>query len=342
MEETQTEKKKENIVVTWLKFVAKFAFAFIIIGYMVSSGRLDLEAVKRGFMNPWVVFSSLLLIFTGAVVSIIRWRELNRAQGVVLTFSQAFRYAFIGSFFSTTMPGVVSGDIVKAWYVLADRPKGQKKTPILTAIILDRLMGLFGLIIVSLIAMVLHWETVWTSASLHSIALANLTLGAGVASFFLLVTLSNWGPFRWARGRLSQKSENKFARVFLKAFDAWSAYRESPTVLWGSLFLSTVTHSTIVLSILFCARALGETQMQAYQIFLLAPIGLLTIALPIAPAGLGVGHVAFNALFISVGSKLGAEIFTLFITLQICINLSGVIFYIRAPKTTGEASLAAG
>jgi hypothetical protein len=201
-------------------------------------------------------------------------------------------------------------------------------------------IGLFGLIIVSLIAMSLHWETVWNSRSLHSLALANLALGGGVALFFLLVTLSNWGPFRWVRGRLAEKHESKIAQAFLKAFDAWSAYRESPKVLWGSLFLATITHSCIVLAILFCARALGETQMQAYQIFLLAPIGLLTIALPIAPAGLGVGHVAFNALFISVGSKLGAEIFTLFITLQIAINLSGAIFYIRAPKAARKEDLA--
>ena len=330
--------KKENVVVTWLKFIAKFAFAFGIIGFMVYTGRLDMNTVKSGFMNPGLVAASFLLIIFGTVVSFGRWRLLMNAQGVDLTFLQAVRYGSIGVFFTTTMPGVVSGDIVKAWYVIADRPKGQKKTPILTAIIIDRLIGLFGLITVSMIAMMLHWETVWTSSQLHSIALANLVMAGGVVFFFVLVTVSNWGPIAWLRGRMEHHAGKKVGEVMIKAFDAWASYRERPRLLWGSLALAAGTHSCVVLSILFCARALGESHMQVYQIFLLAPIGLLTIALPIAPAGLGVGHVAFNALFVSVGSKLGAEIFTLFISLQIVVNLLGAAFYVRTPRPAQNGS----
>lgn len=330
-----------NTVVSWLKFFAKFAFAFLIIGYMVYSGRLDLQVVKSGFMNPYVVFGSLSLVIFGTLIGFFRWRMLMAGQGVPLTIWQAMRYGFIGMFFNTTMPGIVSGDVVKAWYVIADRPKGQKKTPILTAIIIDRLIGLFGLITVSMLAMLFHWDVVWGSKQLHSIAIANLLMAGGVAFFFLLVTVSNWGPFAWMRTKLSAAGGggSKLGAIVLKAYDAWASYRNSPKILWGSLAISAATHSCVVLSILFCARALGEAQMQVYQIFLLAPIGLLTIALPIAPAGLGVGHVAFNALFLSVGSKLGAEIFTLFVTLQVLVNLSGVFFYIRSPRPTPEPAM---
>jgi hypothetical protein len=72
--------------------------------------------------------------------------------------------------------------------------------------------------------------------------------------------------------------------------------------------------------------------MSAYQYFLLVPMGLLTTAIPIAPAGLGVGHVAFAALFSLAGSEHGAEIFTMYVTIQIVINLTGVFFYLRSPK----------
>lgn len=323
----------------FLKFVLKFSLAFLIIGYMIYSGRLDVATVKRGFSNPTVIGLSLFLIIFGSVVAILRWHILLKGQGVALSFAQALRYGFIGIFFNTTMPGVVSGDIVKAWYVIADRPKGMAKTPVLTAIVIDRIIGLFGLIIVSMISMLLYWQTVWGNPQLHSLALFNFAMGLGVITFFLFVAFSETGPFAWFRARLERLRANRVGAIFLKAYDAWLAYRKTPTILWGSLALSAVTHSCVVLAILFCSRALGEADMQVYQIFLLAPIGLLTIALPIAPAGLGVGHVAFNALFISVGSRLGAEIFTMFISLQILVNLSGAFFYLRAPKPMVAASV---
>src|SRR3989344_903033 len=103
-------KTKENAVVAWLKFIAKFAFAFVIIGYMVYTGRLDLNTVKSGFMNPGLVAASFALVVFGTVVSFGRWRLLMNAQGVDLTFAQVVRYGFIGIFFNTTMPGVVSGE----------------------------------------------------------------------------------------------------------------------------------------------------------------------------------------------------------------------------------------
>lgn len=333
-----SQAEKKSGLVPALKFSAKFLVSFLIIGYMIWSGRLDLATVKRGFMDPWVVGSSLALISIGSVVSILRWRFLLLAQGVKLTFWQTLRYGFIGVFFNTTMPGAVSGDIVKAWYILADSPAGQAKTPILTSIIVDRVMGLFGLITVSMISMLIHWSTVWGNGKMHTLAIFNFTMAIIFGSFFAFVSFSHWGPFAWIRRQMDAWGENKIGRIVLKAYDAWTAYRRSPQILWGSLVFAAVTHSCIVLAILFCARALGEGQMQAYQIFLLAPIGLLTIALPIAPSGLGVGHVAFNALFLIVGSKLGAEVFTLFVTLQILVNLSGVFFYIRSPKPVAVAA----
>lgn len=324
--------ESKNTLTSSLKFIAKFSLSFLIIGYMVYSGRLDLNTVKKGFMDPWVVGSSLALICIGSVVAIFRWKLLLQAQGVVLTFGQALRYGFIGVFFNTTMPGAVSGDVVKAWYLLSDSPKGQTKTPIFTSIIIDRVIGLFGLVTVSMISMLIHWSTVWGDQKMHTLAIFNITMALIFSSFFLFVSFAEWGPFAWVRRQMDHYRENRLGKVVLKAYDAWVAYRKSPQILWGSVIFAAITHSCIVLSILFCARALGEGQMQAYQIFLLAPIGLLTIALPIAPSGLGVGHVAFNALFLIVGSKLGAEIFTLFVTLQILVNLSGVFFYMKSPR----------
>ena len=315
-----------------LKLLAKLAFAFGIIAYMIYTDRLDLNVVREGLGQPQYVLPALGLILLGVLLSIYRWGLLMRGQGVELPLSHIIRYGFIGVFFNTTMPGMVSGDLVKAWYVISDREKGQPKTPILTGILFDRIIGLFGLIMVSVAALFLNWGVVWEIKSLHTVAVTNLMLAVGVVAFYVLVMLSGVGPIRKLRESAQVLERNKIGQLILRVFDAWAGYRERPLAIFGALFCAMGTHSCVVLGILLSTKALGDPNIGAFQVFLLAPLGLLGAAIPVAPAGLGVGHVFFAGLFALAGSRLGAEIFTLFITLQILINCIGLIFYIRSPR----------
>jgi uncharacterized membrane protein YbhN (UPF0104 family) len=57
----------------------------------------------------------------------------------------------------------------------------------------------------------------------------------------------------------------------------------------------------------------------------LVPVGLMLTTIPITPASLGVGQVAFLALFQLAGSPQGANLFTLYMVSQVLINLSGAV-----------------
>ena len=315
----------------YLKVFFKFSFAFFIIGYMVYSGRLDFAVVKKGFTQGATIFGAMSLLSLSACIAFYRWMLLSQGQGMAFSFSQAVRYGLIGCFFNTTMPGAVSGDIIKAWYVIADH-KGFQKTPVLTAIFLDRVMGVFGLVIVSSAALFFSWNSVWSSPQLHKIAIFVLLMAAGVFVFFCYMMISMWGPFAYLRKKMEILQNYKVGRAFLKGYDAWMHYRNCPGILLQALTLSVLTHLSVVTTVIFCAHALEGAKVAFYQYFLLVPLGLLTTAIPVAPAGLGVGHVAFGQLFAAAGSTQGAEIFTLFVTFQIIINLSGVFFYLKSDR----------
>lgn len=317
-----------------LKTLAKFSFAFLIIGYMIYTDRLDLAVVREGFSRWWVVAGCLALMSFSTLLSFLRWRLLLRGLGLRFSVKAVLRYGLIGAFFNTTMPGAVSGDIIKAWYVLGDH-RDQEKTPVLASILLDRAMGVFGLVLVSVSALIFQWQAAWYTDKLHAIAVFVLFLAAGVVGFFLYLAFSVWGPLAYLRQRLEAIRGRRIGEIVLKAYDAWMSYRDSPRILLYALLLAVMTHICVVGAAMLCAHALGETHLSAYQFFLLVPMGLLTTAIPVAPAGLGVGHVAFARLFGAAGSTLGAEIFTLFITVQILINLSGVFFYLKSPKLRG-------
>lgn len=73
--------------------------------------------------------------------------------------------------------------------------------------------------------------------------------------------------------------------------------------------------------------------------FTFVPIGLVFTAIPISPAGLGVGHAAFAALFSLFGVKGGADYFNFFFIAMTIINLLGVIPYALIGKKIKLAEL---
>ena len=60
----------------------------------------------------------------------------------------------------------------------------------------------------------------------------------------------------------------------------------------------------------------------------LIPIGLISIAIPIAPSGMGVGHAVFDTLFGYIGVTNGADLFNIYFILVLTVNLMGAIPYL--------------
>ena len=65
----------------------------------------------------------------------------------------------------------------------------------------------------------------------------------------------------------------------------------------------------------------------------------MVTALPIAPAGMGVGHAAFDQLFQYFNISGGANLFNLYWIVFICNNLLGLIPYIIMSKKQGKIKL---
>ena len=106
-------------------------------------------------------------------------------------------------------------------------------------------------------------------------------------------------------------------------------YRLQVVVL---LLISLVIHSLVCMLFYQIAGLLLSGKIDFWKQMSLIPLGLIATAIPISPAGIGVGHVAFENLYNLSGLKEGANIFNLFIINQIFIYLLGVfpfLFYRR-------------
>jgi uncharacterized membrane protein YbhN (UPF0104 family) len=114
-----------------------------------------------------------------------------------------------------------------------------------------------------------------------------------------------------------------------KIYEALRAFRDHRINIFYGLLIS-IFNQLMSLG-LFCFIAyqmLPPGTVNLTAIATIFPLGMLVTALPVAPGGLGVGHVAFDKLFLMVGLTQGANIFNVFTLLQLVLNLFGIIPYL--------------
>ena len=295
-----------------------------ILVYLVQSGRLNFEKLMLFKDAP-----EILALMVGALVLVVvpmatfRWWLLLRAIGVQVNPKQTFILTWIGNFFNTTLPGAVTGDVVKGYYVIkAQHEEG--RTRAFMTLLIDRIVGLFGLIVMAFLALVLNLELILSQERLHSLAWMITVLFGATVVFYAIAVF----PFKEGRDpfiRLFQRLPAK--KISLKVYSAFKSYQHQKSTLLLTLLLAIGIHTLIALLFFQVANLMGLKEMELATQFFLMPIGLITVAIPIAPGGIGIGHAAFESLYQLAGFSGGADIFNLFIIVQLGVYLLGGIPY---------------
>jgi uncharacterized protein (TIRG00374 family) len=310
----------KKILILLLKILLVGSILF----YLVKSGRLNFEKLMLFKDSP-----EILALMVGVLVLVVvpmatfRWWLLLRAIGVQVKPKQTFILTWIGNFFNTTLPGAVTGDVVKGYYVIkAQHEEG--RTRAFMTLLIDRIVGLFGLIVMAFLALVLNLELILSQERLHSLAwMITVFFGATVVFYAIAVF-----PFKEGRDpfiHLFQRLPAK--KISLKVYSAFKSYQHQKSTLLVTLLLAIGIHTLIALLFFQVANLMGLKEMELATQFFLMPIGLITVAIPVAPGGIGIGHAAFESLYQLAGFSGGADIFNLFVIVQLGVYLLGGIPY---------------
>ncbi|MGY8700703.1 MAG: lysylphosphatidylglycerol synthase transmembrane domain-containing protein [bacterium] len=307
-----------------MKILLKILLVGSILVYLVQSGRLNFEKLMLFKDAP-----EILALMVGVLVLVVvpmatfRWWLLLRAIGVQVNPKQTFILTWIGNFFNTTLPGAVTGDVVKGYYVIkAQHEEG--RTRAFMTLLIDRIVGLFGLIVMAFLALVLNLELILSQERLHSLAWMITVLFGGTVVFYAIAVF----PFKEGRDpfiRLFQRLPAK--KISLKVYSAFKSYQHQKSTLLLTLLLAIGIHTLIALLFFQVANLMGLKEMELATQFFLMPIGLITVAIPLAPGGIGIGHAAFESLYQLAGFSGGADIFNLFVIVQLGVYLLGGIPY---------------
>jgi len=304
--------------------VVKIGVVGGILFYLVKSGRLNFERLLLFQESPLTL---LLLVGTLAFVVVplasLRWWLLLRAVDLEIPPLRAFFLTWIGNFFNVTLPGAISGDVVKGYYVLKVQ-KGEGRTRAFMTLLIDRFVGLFGLIVMAFAALVLNYAFVMEQKALHNLAFAIIGLFAGTLLFYAVALF----PFKEGKDPFLRLLGKLPARDFTtKVYLAFKRYQNEKKTLAATLAIAISIHSCIAVLFFQITQLIGVEGLNLGTQFFLMPIGLITIAIPLAPGGVGIGHAAFESLYQLVGVSGGADIFNLFVIVQLAVFLLGGIPY---------------
>lgn len=310
----------------FLTTALKLGLALGLIIWLVATGALDLEALAGIFSGQLALVGVVGLGLTLALGG-TRWWLLLRSQGVPLKWSYVFSLTLIGNFFNFAIPGGVGGDVVKGYYILRGGRGDRLKAA--SSILVDRILGFYVLFLLAFAALLFSPEMRGRSPELFQftgVLFSALTLGS--ALFLYWPQLFFQWTARWP------KVHAKILPLVSLLKD-WSSARRA--MFWG-LLISVGVQGLQVLVVMAAGKALGA-EIAPSTYFLLVPLAAAATALPISPAGVGVGQAAAYFLF-SLYAPADAQVGPIgFTVLQACLllwGLAGAILYIRKKQTQAE------
>ncbi len=308
----------------------KIIFAAAIIVWLVGSGKINLKAVTDIFLS-WYVFPIMGLSLVGMFLCSERWRVFLLHQGLQSSRMEILKLSLIGSFFNFAIPGGVGGDVVKSYYLVKENP--HKKMAGVMSVLMDRVLGLYAMILMAFVAMLIDRHQILEVPELKMIFILVCCLALGL-TFGLAIALSKFIHQRkWIH---TVTHQIPMGHRFHQIYEIIYSYHDDKKRLLKAIILSSLAQMASISILILVGRALQVQHIPAVTYFVAAPIGFIVTALPIAPAGVGVGQAAFDYLFnIFSGqvTQFGATSITIFQVGQFALGIVGAIIYIlRRPQ----------
>ncbi|MFG1509877.1 lysylphosphatidylglycerol synthase transmembrane domain-containing protein [Halobacteriovorax sp. HFRX-2_2] len=312
-----------------IQTILKVIFAAAILTWLAKSDKLDLSLIGQVLENgPWALISLALLICSSFIAA-FRWSLLLKTKSDKIHIKKIYPINLIGQFFSTFLPGIVTGDFLKLLYV-RDCDKNLKRSFLLSTALIDRIIGLIGLLIVGgLSSIYFYSELTVLSPKVKPLISFNIMLLLGALGFVLVLFM----PVRIKIHvieliKILPIVGDKIANIT----ETFWKIGESRAVILKSIGLSVIVHIFAITAFWSLVHSFLHANIGIKQLFSIIPVGLISIAIPISPAGAGVGHLVFEELFKALGQDKGASFFNLYFLVAISVNLLGVIPYVLWKK----------
>lgn len=324
----------------WVLTALKLGLAVALLGWLLAKGHLDPDRIGRALRDPKLIALALVLATVNISTSAVRWLLLLRSEGIECSLRLALRLTWIGHFWNMVIPGAVSGDAVKMYYIGRSAP--EKREEAWTTVFVDRLIGMAALVSLSTIATAANLQFMLSRPELRNTAitmLAVLLTLAGIGLGLVLGIGRNTSMFGSLRSRLP------FADGLRRGYHALLRLGQRPGTVAIAFAISFLSHGSAVVVTVVLGDAAGENSLRFVQYCVVVPVALFANALPLTPGGIGVGEAVMGNLFEwSNGSASdGTTIMLLYRMMFYALAAIGAVLYVLhrsdgPPPTSAEGT----
>jgi uncharacterized protein (TIRG00374 family) len=308
-----------HAIIWALKILVSGGLLYVLLS-RVDLGRLWF--VARTASIPWLMLA--LLIYLGMVlVSAWRWGLLLGAQNVDVSFGALTNSFLVATFFNNFLPSNIGGDVIR----IRDTARvAGSKTLATTVVLLDRGIGLLGLVFVGAFGA--------TLAAKHSEAIG--PIGPGLLWLALAAGLALIAPALFVPqgvGRLLRPLEalhQEWVSVRIKRLvEALARFRAAPRALINCFVGAIVVQALLVAFYAAIARGLSIPIPLAH-LAILVPLSFIVQMLPVSVNGFGVREATFSFYFARLHLPLESALALSFIgaALIILFSTTGAVAYL--------------
>lgn len=292
-----------------LSFILKLLVSGALLYFFLS--RVDIQSVIKTLKqtNMFLFALSFFIYLSLLFISTKRW-ALFLPEG--LKYSKLVSLYFIGSFFSTLLPGLVSGDAVKAFYLYRHTGKGTGGTS-LASVFMDRYVGVVAMVSIGFAGFI---------AGYHYIKDIKIVLA--ILIFFVGFLIGSFVLWRVNWGRI--KALSSFYIPLME-------YKTRRQIIYKGLILGLIIQGIGIPCVYILSLSIG-LKVSIIYFLMFVPMISVAAAIPISVAGLGIREAGFVILFGSIGvpKEAALSLSLLVFTLTCMVSFIGGIEYLRAGK----------
>jgi uncharacterized membrane protein YbhN (UPF0104 family) len=308
----------------YLITAVKLAVSVALLALLFS--RIDaahLWAGARRASLPWLM-AALGIYALNIAASTWRWHVLLDAQDVEVRRRTLFGSFLVASFFNNFLPSNIGGDVIR----IQDTARvARSKTLATTVILVDRGLGLMGLVLIAALGatMVAGVRGHGPSPIWPWWLWAVFAIGAAVAAPAvyspegvgrLLRPLTIVHP-EWVGGRIDTLTS------------ALGRFRQRPGALLLCFFGALLVQALLVVFYLAVVRALGLT-VSVWDLAVIVPISFVVQMLPVSVNGFGVREATFSFYFTRLGVPIESAVLLSLVATAVTMffSLSGAAVYV--------------
>jgi uncharacterized membrane protein YbhN (UPF0104 family) len=291
---------------------------------VVLFSRVDIArlwAVAKDASLLWLA-AGLGLYLLMVLVSAWRWGLLLRAQHIVIRHARLASSFLVATFFNNFLPSNIGGDVIR---VADTAPAAGSKTLATTVVLIDRGIGLLGLVLIAALGASAGTQLGPDSGVAPGLLWTGFGLAAMVATPALLMPegfMRLLQPLRvihpaWVDERLGRMAS------------ALARFRETPLALAGCFAGALVVQAVIVGFYAAIAHSM-RIPIGLPELSVIVPMTLIVQMLPISMNGFGVREATFGFYFSRLGLPLESALLVSFVgaALIMLFSLSGGLLYL--------------